>query len=58
MLGLQFLVRALEHSSTALEVFKGPKIYEQHTFEILHVLYIIPAIKYHACFTVLWRPMF
>ena len=46
VLGLELLFQALCHSSTVLEVCKGPKIFtDQHNFEMIHCKCIIPAIQ-------------
>ena len=44
-LGLELLFQALCHSSTVLEVFKGPKFMDQHNFETIHFKCTIPAIQ-------------
>ena len=41
----ELLFQALCYSSTVLEAFKGPKIMNQHTFEMIHFKYTcFPAI--------------
>ena len=53
VLGLELLFQALCHSSTVLKVFKGPKLMDQHNFELIHFKCIIPAIAIQCIIPVL-----
>ena len=44
VLGWELCFQALCHLSTVLEAFKGPKIMDQHTFEMIHFKCTILAI--------------
>ena len=44
VLGWELRFQALCHSSTVLGAFKGPKIMDQHNFEMIHFKCTIPAI--------------
>ena len=44
VLGWELRFQALCHLSTVLGAFKGPKIMDQHNFEMIHFKCTIPAI--------------